>query len=249
MNIMQEQQTITNTKIFQIKLSSSRIIYHPDSSGATVTVTNPQKYPILIRGQVFAEDKKSTAPFIVTPPLSRLEAQQRSRLRIISTDKNATNDQETLYWFCVAGIPPKDTDVWAQGDNGKRAKPKVVTLNLEVSAHECIKIMVRPSNIKGTMMESAAGLQWHRQGDQLAVHNPSPFYMNLSSVTVGGKPVTGMDYVAPGASRSFGIAEGSAGEVHCESRCACRVSALERSRKGLTEYGALYSDGQTGSIA
>ncbi|CAI2793739.1 Capsule protein fraction 1 [Serratia grimesii] len=113
----QGSSVVSGTKVFELKLGASRIIYHTDSAGAEVSVTNPQEYPILVQGKVYAEDKKTIAPFVVPPPLSRLEANQQSRLRIIRTGGSADGNRETLQWFCVAGIPPQETDVWAQDKN------------------------------------------------------------------------------------------------------------------------------------
>ncbi|MFP1724367.1 fimbria/pilus periplasmic chaperone [Lonsdalea quercina] len=209
-----ERQTIAaTTKVFEIKLGANRLIYRPNSAGAEISVTNPQDYPILIQGKVYNEDKKTAAPFIVTPPLSRLEAKQQSRLRIIRTGGSIDNDKETLQWFCVGGIPPKGTDVWAQDKNGKSLAPSSIRLQVEVSAHLCIKMMTRPSDVKGSPMDGADALQWHQQGHQLSVTNPSPFYINLSSVSVGGKAVQNIEYVAPRASRTFHLPEGAGGQV------------------------------------
>lgn len=201
----------TNSKIFKLKLGATRVIYNPDASGAALSVSNQQDYPILIQSKVYMEDKKSLAPFIVTPPLFRLEAGQQTRLRIVRTGGAVVPDRESLKWLCVGGIPPKDTDVWADNEAGKSSKP--VILNLEVRAHNCIKLLVRPSGVKGTPMNAAADLTWRRQENNISVHNASPFYMNLSSVTVGGKTVKDLDYVAPFAERSFTLPEGASGKV------------------------------------
>lgn len=209
----QNSPMVSAAKVFELKLGASRVIYHPDSAGAEVAVTNPQEYPILVQGKVYNEDKKTLAPFIVTPPLFRLEAGQQSRLRIIRTGGSVDGDRETLQWFCVGGVPPKYTDVWAQDKNIRSFTLSQAQLHMEVSAHECIKIMIRPSGVKGSPMDNAKNLEWHRQGKQLKVTNHSSFYMNLASVSVGGKTVPDIDYVAPGASRTFTFPEGATGQV------------------------------------
>lgn len=208
-----EMKTVVNTKVFKVKLGASRIIYNPDSKGASLTVSNLQEYPILVQGKVYAEDKNSVAPFIVTPPIFRLDAQQQSRLRIIRTDDQMRESRETLYWACVAGIPPKNTDVWAEDVDGKTARANVVSLNLNVNTHSCIKLLVRPSGIKGTPMEGASALEWRLDGDRLKVTNPSAFYVNLSSLSVGDMDISNLDYVAPRSSRSFTLPKGAGGLV------------------------------------
>lgn len=209
----QEQNVATRVKEFRMKLGATRIIYNPDASGAALAVNNPQDYPILVQGKVFAEDKKTAAPFIITPPLFRLEAGQQNRLRIIRTGGNFTPDRESLQWVCVGGVPPKNTDIWAQDKNGNSATAATALLNLEVSLTSCIKLFVRPSGLKGTPEDAAASLTWRREGDKISVHNPSPFYMNLASVTVSGKTVKGVEYIAPFADRQFMLPQGASGQV------------------------------------
>ncbi|MDC7862479.1 fimbria/pilus periplasmic chaperone [Pantoea ananatis] len=211
--LAQEQKLVTNIKTFQVKLGASRVIYSPDSSGASLSVTNQQDYPILVEGKVFAEDKKTPAPFIITPPVFRLDAQQQSRLRIIRADGQTSGNRETLNWLCVTGIPPKNTDAWAQGEKGGLPKPTKATLNMKVSANTCIKLLERPSGVRGTMMDAAAELKWQLKGDKLTVTNPSAFYMNFFSLSVGGVNIPDVEYVAPLSSRSFTLPKSAVGQV------------------------------------
>lgn len=200
-----------NTKVFRLSLGASRLVYKPNSSGSAVSVSNPQEYPILVQGNVLNEDKKTAAPFIVTPPISRLDAKQRNKLRIIQTG-GAIGGQEKLYWLCVSGIPPKDTDVWAQTPEG-RQNPNISTINMEVSTRECVKLFLRPSDIKGSPIDSAQSLQWHKQGNKLTVNNPTPFYMNLFSVTVGGRKISDINYIPPRGSQTFNLPNSAIGPV------------------------------------
>jgi P pilus assembly chaperone PapD len=206
------QQMETHTQSFVLKLGATRLIYNPATNGATIAVSNQHDYPILVRSQVFAEDRTSAAPFVVTPPLFRLEAQQQSRLRVVNTGGQMANDRESLYWLCVTGIPPSSDDAWAAGEDGKSAPPKSVALNVQVSVQNCIKLLVRPAGV-GQLLDRASGLVWTRQGNTLNVNNPTPFYMNLNRVSVGGKDVDQLQYVAPRSSHSFTLPKGAAGQV------------------------------------
>ncbi|EDQ9497650.1 fimbria/pilus periplasmic chaperone, partial [Salmonella enterica subsp. enterica serovar Hartford] len=58
-----EQKLNLNTKAFSVKLGATRVIYHAGTAGATLSVSNPQNYPILVQSSVKAEDKSSPAPF------------------------------------------------------------------------------------------------------------------------------------------------------------------------------------------
>ncbi|WP_309600859.1 fimbria/pilus periplasmic chaperone [Serratia sp. AKBS12] len=209
-----EQNMALSTDTFVLKLGASRVIYDAASNGATLSVINQQNYPMLVRSTVLAEDKKTPAPFVVTPPLFRLDGQQQSRLRIVRTGGQLADDRESLQWLCVTGIPPKNDDQWAAGEDGKSQAPaKKVAVNVQVSVQNCIKLLVRPKGIKAPTLNEADALVWSRSGGKLNAKNPTPYYINLSSLTVGGKAVPGIEYVPPFSSRSFALPAGAAGQV------------------------------------
>lgn len=56
------QQLNSATKSFSVKLGATRVIYHAGTPGATLSVSNPQNYPILVQSSVKAEDKKFASP-------------------------------------------------------------------------------------------------------------------------------------------------------------------------------------------
>ncbi|OPJ90833.1 hypothetical protein B1H39_23800 [Serratia marcescens] len=202
----------TNTQSFSVKLGASRVIFDPASNGTTLTVTNPQDYPMLVQSQTFAEDMKNKAPFVVTPPLMRLDGQQQSRLRIIRAGGAFAEDQESLQWLCVKGIPPKADDEWAKSEGGDSAKK--VSLNLQVSINNCIKLLVRPASLKGSPDDAAALINWKIRDGKLEGTNNSAFYMNLSSLTVGGQKIGSAGYIPPFSSKKFeSINKGVGGSV------------------------------------
>lgn len=207
------QKIETKSQPFTLKLGASRIIYAPESNGTTLTAMNVQDYPMLVKSSVLDEDKNTSAPFIVTPPLFRLDGQQQSRIRIVRTGGDFSEDRETLKWLCVTGIPPKADDQWAKDKDGKVIAPSHATINVQVSVSSCIKLLVRPSSIKGEPTDVASSVVWQREGNKLKVTNPTPFYMNLKSVAVGGKKVEGLDYIPPQGERRFNLPQGASGAV------------------------------------
>lgn len=191
----------TTSRMFSVRLGASRLIYDPDSNGATLTVTNPQNYPILIQSQVLAENRKDKAPFVVTPPLMRLDGQQSSRLRIVRTGGTFRNDRETLQWLCVKGIPPKAGDQWAK----KGEKKGSVSLNLQLSINNCIKLLIRPDGLKKQPDDSDSRLKWQRKGNSLVAVNESPFYINISELNINGYAIHDVKYVSPFSSQEFSL--------------------------------------------
>lgn len=203
----------TTTEAFSLNLDSTRVIYDPASKGEALGIINEQDYPILVQSEVLMEDKKSRAPFIVTPPLFRLDAKQSSRLRIVRTGGNFPPDRESLQWLCVKGIPPKEGDKWAEDKEGGKSANKV-SLQMQISVNNCIKIFIRPSAVKGGPDDVAGKLEWGRAGSKLKGTNPTPFYMNLVELGVGGKDVEERHYIAPFSSYEYILPSGASGKVY-----------------------------------
>lgn len=212
-DVCAESKMETHAQPFSVKLGATRIIYNTDSSGATVSVTNPQDYPILLQSEIYNEDAKTKAPFIVTPPLFRLDGQQRSRLRIVRTGVDVIGDRESLRWLCVKGIPPKPDDEWAKDENNKSGAPKNVSVNVQIVMSTCIKLLERPSTIKGSPAEVADSISWEKNGSNLKATNPTPFYMNLSLLKVGGMNIKNTSFIAPFSSRVFALPDGVRGDL------------------------------------
>ncbi|MDA5543797.1 fimbria/pilus periplasmic chaperone [Yersinia rochesterensis] len=189
-------------KNFAVKLGATRIIYNEGSSGQSLVVMNPQDYPMLVQSSILGEDKRSLASFIVSPPLFRLEGNQQSRIRTIWTeDAHPNNDREMLNWLCIKAVPPVDN---YKNNTG-------VAFNLMVST--CIKLFYRPKSISGSPEDVAGELSWKLKGKEITINNPTPFYMNIASASVGGKLLRNIDYIPPFTSKEIKSPDGAIGNV------------------------------------
>lgn len=202
----------TTSKVFSLHLGVTRVVYNLDSSGETLTIINDQDYPMLVQSEVLTEDQKSRAPFVVTPPLFRLDGLQSSRLRIVRTGGTFPSDRESLQWVCVKGIPPKEGDKWAK-EADKKTSANKVALQMQISVSSCIKLFVRPSAVKGHPDDVAGQVEWQKSGGKLKGVNPTPFFINLSELRVGGKEVKRVHYIAPFSSYEYTLPAGAAGKV------------------------------------
>lgn len=188
---------------WSVGLGATRIIYDPSSVGATISVNNPNDYPVLVQSKVSDATRQGGAPFVVTPPLFRLDAHQQSNLRVIMTGDVAAKDRETLYWMCATGIPPEQGDEWAKGDNKHAADTAFV--NVKIKASQCIKVLVRPPVIKGGPDQEATSVTWTVEGGKLKATNPTPYYMNLISLNVDGQNISQPELIAPMSSTTYSL--------------------------------------------
>jgi len=208
------QDIDTTTQSFSIKLGATRIVYDPASNGTTLTALNPQNYPILLQSEALMEDMTNRAPFMVVPPILRLDPQQQSRLRIVRTGGIFPEDRETMQWICAKGIPPKEDDAWAKSTDGKSSVYKdKVSMNIQLSINSCIKLFVRPTSIKGSPVEAAGKVGWEWQAGKLKGKNNSPFYINIINLNVGGVKVPDAHYIPPFGSYIYNVSGRTGSQV------------------------------------
>lgn len=179
--------TATNVAQAGVIIGGTRIIFNSDKKETSISVNNPDAVPYLIQSWVdgVGSDK---APFIITPPLFRLDGQQQNILRIVRTGGDFPLDREVLYWANIKAIPTaaKDENV------------------LQVAVKTRLKLIVRPAALDDSSPEEVANqLKWQRQADQLTVTNPTAYYMNFQSITIGGSDISNAGWVAPFSSAHY----------------------------------------------
>ncbi len=158
-------------------IEGTRLIYQGDKKEASLGISNPDNLDYLVQSWVENVDAgRDKAPFLITPPLFRLDGRQDNVLRVVRTGGNLPADRESLYWLNIKSIPS--------------TSPNESSNTLQIAIKTRIKLIYRPSGVSGKPDEVADKLRWHKQGNNLVVSNPTPFYMNFQSITVGGKKVS-----------------------------------------------------------
>ncbi|MBV4368513.1 fimbrial biogenesis chaperone [Erwinia phyllosphaerae] len=179
-----------------IIIGSSRLIYHGDKKESAINIENPDPVPFLI--QSWTEDSdgkpiKADNAFIVTPPLFRLDGNQKNLLRIIRTASALPQDRESLFWLNIKSIPSSSRE-----DSN----------TLQIAVRSRLKLIYRPSPLKNDMPESVTHrLSWKKVGDRLEVTNPTGYYMNFLYIKAGNSKLADGGLVAPYSSASFAGAE------------------------------------------
>ncbi|MFQ0830818.1 fimbria/pilus periplasmic chaperone [Serratia fonticola] len=183
-----------------VTVGGTRLIYDGSKKEASLNVTNTDTNPYLIQSWAETENGGAEkAPFIVTPPLFRLDGNQQNLLRIVRTGGNLPEDRESLYWLNVKSIP---AGTKTEGAN---------TLRIAVKTR--IKLLYRPQGLKGTPEEVTNKLTWTQSGTRLTVTNPTPFVMNFNQVKVGASEVKDVTYVLPMSQATFNAPTAAGGQI------------------------------------
>ncbi|MFJ3458601.1 molecular chaperone [Scandinavium goeteborgense] len=185
-----------NTAHAGIVVGGTRVIYDATKKEAALNLTNPDNTPYLVQSWVNnSDDSNNKPPFIITPPLFRLDGNQQNVLRIVQAG-TLPQDHESMFWLNVKSIP---------------STAKAISANtLQIAVKTQIKLIYRPTALKGSSAEREAGkLTWKRDGSNIQVTNPTNYYMNFNNIKLNGVDLKGVTYAAPHSSAEFPLPQGS----------------------------------------
>jgi P pilus assembly chaperone PapD len=177
-------------------IGGTRVIFEGAKKEATINITNPDNTPYLIQSWIDMQDGVAgKAPFIITPPLYRLDGGQKNLERIVMTG-SLPQEQESLFWLNIKAIPSASKEMNA----------------LQIAVKTRIKLIYRPEGLRASTPEEQANkLTWQQSGNAIQVNNPTPYVINFNEITLGGRKLDDVTYVLPGASARFSLPEGVSG--------------------------------------
>lgn len=185
-------------------VGATRVIYESGEKEVSLHVNNPEeKRAYLIQTWVDNESETNTAktPFIITPPLYRLNAGQENQMRIIATGNNLPTDRESVFWLNVKSIPSVE-----KSDRNR----------LLISVNTRIKLFWRPAELKSKpadVAEAYKKLSFTARGNTLRVTNPTPYYVSFSELKVGGRNIENPGMVPPKGEAAIAVQPGTSGKI------------------------------------
>lgn len=189
-----------------VVVTGTRVIYPAGQKEVTVKLNNNGGSPVLIQswidsGDVKASPTNSNAPFVITPPVSRIDQNKGQSLRLMFTGATLPADKESVYWLNVLEIPP--TDSVATADN-----------KMYMAFRTRLKLFYRPANLPGKPAEAPVQVKWSAGpsvaggGYSIKAFNPSAYHVSQASITLvdGGKRYeVAPAMIGPGETRSFAV--------------------------------------------
>jgi P pilus assembly chaperone PapD len=154
----------------------------------------------LVQSWVDSGERGGKPPFIVTPPLFRINPGEENLLRIVRTGGNLPQDRESVFWLNVKSIPAIDIN-----------KQRTNVLQVVVKAR--LKLFYRPAGLEGQPEMAWGQLAVSRSGNRLTLSNPTPFYVTLFTLKVDGQEIKEADLVPPKGSVSFTLPSARASHV------------------------------------
>jgi chaperone protein EcpD len=187
-----------------IVVDGTRVVYPAAKREVTISIHNPSDTPSLVQAWLDAGDPNakpgdSNVPFVLTPPLFRLDPTKVQSLRLVYTHDPLPDGRESLFWLNVLDIPPRAS---ANPDRPNQ---------LELAFRHRMKVFFRPKGLAGTAADAPARLTWKlllKDGKLAGIEasNPTAYHVSLVQVVAiaGGQRVNvKADMVDPFASCSF----------------------------------------------
>jgi chaperone protein EcpD len=187
-------------------VNGTRVVYPAAKREVTISLQNAGQTPSLVQawldtGDIHSKPGESKVPFVLTPPLFRLDPTKVQSLRLVYTHDPLPQDRESLFWLNVLDIPPRAA-----------ANPDMPN-QLDLAFKHRMKVFFRPSGLTGSAADAPARMSWKllsKDGKLTGIQasNATAYHVSLTQVTatVGGHPVTiKADMVDPFASRSFDL--------------------------------------------
>lgn len=182
-----------------VVIGGTRVVFPAKQGEVTLRLSNEGDKPALVEAWIDTGNPDSTpdsvsTPFLITPPVFRMEAHKDQSLRILYTQGSQPlpSDRESLFWLNVLEIPPKPTSAAADRNT------------LQFAIRSRLKLFYRPANLQGDPLKAPDRLTFKAvaDGQQVAldVHNPTPYYITISKLSLGAssEPLAGVSgMVAP----------------------------------------------------
>lgn len=166
-------------------ISATRLIYPQGASSVSLTLRNTQPdAPYLVQTTVSASiDGKGVAPFLVTPPLFRLEPNSSNQIRISANGGALPSDRESVFYINARAIP---SSVAGTGEDQQQSVGGEVKLGVA----NVIKLFYRPAGLAPTVANAHKNLQFTLVKEGLQVNNASPYFINFAGISFAGEALS-----------------------------------------------------------
>ncbi|MCW2485397.1 molecular chaperone [Candidatus Symbiopectobacterium sp. NZEC127] len=165
-------------------INASRLIYPQGADSISVSVRNTTaSQPYLVQARVSrAQANYQPAPFLVRPPLFRLEPGAVNQLRISAQNINAPTDRESLFYFHASAVPASTPPA----DQNSASKVHGAT---QFGVGSIIKLFYRPNALPSTSREAQQNLKFSRVDGGIKAENASAYFISFASLQVGGQHI------------------------------------------------------------
>ncbi|MCS3527818.1 fimbrial biogenesis chaperone [Acinetobacter johnsonii] len=175
---------ITSVTHSGLATSASRIIFEDDEAEKSFILVNINDYPIIVQTWVDegeANPHYPNAPVVITPPVFKMEPDQKKSIRLFIKSNDLLKDRESVYWMNLLEIPGKPKS------EANDFAPNRAYLDLAMNTQ--LKIFYRPKNLKKMGLDeiiSRMNFSIERKNGKtyLVCKNLSPYNISFSKLKI-----------------------------------------------------------------
>jgi chaperone protein EcpD len=196
--------------VASVVIAGTRIIFSSEEKEVTIKLNNEGKVPSLVQVWLDKGNRDTVpgdvkVPFVLTPPLFRLDPNKGQTLRMLYTKEPLPADRESIFWLNVLEIPPK-------GASDKDEESNLIQMAFRTR----IKVFYRPAafDTQAQLEAAYSALTWAIKPDDhggylVEANNPTPYFMTVTKVSVSAQQrhaeVDQGDMIAPFQKKQFHI--------------------------------------------
>lgn len=165
----------SSVSLANVVITGTRVVYPAQNKEIGIQLNNVGNSPALLQAWISDanDDRTTPTPFVITPPIFRMDGKKQQTLRVIYTHEPLAQDRETLFYFNLLDIPPVPEMDESAPQN-----------YLQFSLLSKLKFFYRPKNLKPAIEKSYNYLTATKNGSALTINNPTPYHMTVSNVAL-----------------------------------------------------------------
>ena len=158
-------------------IEGTRVIMHEEDGETTLQLANKGNYVGFVQLWIDQNDADTTpenikVPFLLTPPLARIEPGKGQAIRIIKLNTEIPSDRESFYWFNMLEIPYKINEA-----NHRKNL-------MQLAFRTRIKLFIRPPNLSESPSTAYKNVTFSLSKGELTIINDSQYYITFRSVSI-----------------------------------------------------------------
>ncbi|MEZ2635801.1 molecular chaperone [Morganella morganii] len=163
--------TMTFVSRANVIINSTRVIYPQGSKEVPVQLFNTGTQQALVQawiddGNADSTPETANVPFILTPPVVKIDGKNGQQLRVKMTPAQLPADRESLFYLNLLDIPPLPEN---SADKNM----------MQIAIRSRIKLFYRPSGLTLSADKAHTRLAFTRDGQHYILKNDSPYHINI----------------------------------------------------------------------
>lgn len=157
-----------------IVINGTRVIYPEKKKEVVVQLINNGDAPALVQswiddGDIHSTPETANVPFLLSPPVIKVNANNGQQLRIKKLPANLPTDRESVFFLNVLDIPPTPEHL-----------QNVNTVQLAIKSR--IKLFYRPATLTDTLDKAVSSLKLRADENRFQIVNNSPFHITVANI-------------------------------------------------------------------